>query len=261
MSVSIPPVHAAFIETICAAIAADDRFIALLAGGSFIHGGMDSHSDLDLVLVARDDALADVMASSTAFARSLGPVKSAFTGEHVGEPRLLICLYGPPLLHVDLKFVGTDDLDRRIERPAILFAREDSHIAERLDRAVIAWPDHDAQWFEDRIWVWLHYAGTKVARGELYEALGMLGWLREQVIGPMLYRRSGQPQRGVRRIEQAGVDPDGLLAATLAGHDATAIRSALMAVIDIYLALRADEPPALAAPDMPGALIAWMEQN
>jgi hypothetical protein len=27
-----------------------------------------------------------------------------FTGEHVGEPRVLICLYGPPVLHVDLKF-------------------------------------------------------------------------------------------------------------------------------------------------------------
>lgn len=261
MSVSIPPLHAAFIDAICSSVAADDRFMALLAGGSFIHGGIDRHSDLDLVLVARDDALDDVMASRTAFARSLGPVISAFTGEHVGEPRLLICLYGPPLLHVDLKFVSADDLDRRIERPALLFAREEADIAARIDNAAIAWPDHDAQWFEDRIWTWLHYAATKVARGELYEALGMLAWLREQVIGPMLYRRAGRPQRGVRRIEASGVDPDGLLAATLASHDPAEIRSALMAVIDIYVALRADEPPPAPALDMPGALVAWMEQN
>ncbi|NRS94850.1 hypothetical protein DFH40_002566 [Clostridium beijerinckii] len=39
-------------------------------------------------------------------AESLGTLLSAFTGEHVGEPRLLICLCEPELLHVDLKFVS-----------------------------------------------------------------------------------------------------------------------------------------------------------
>jgi hypothetical protein len=49
------------------------------------------------------------------FAGALGPLLSAFTGDHVGEPRLLICLYGPPLLHVDLKFVTPADLAERVE--------------------------------------------------------------------------------------------------------------------------------------------------
>lgn len=31
--------------------------------------------------------------------------------------------------------------------------------------------------------------------------MGMLAFFREQVLGPMLYRRASLPQRGVRRIE------------------------------------------------------------
>ena len=44
-------------------------------------------------------------AGASAFAAGLGPLLACFTGEHVGEPRLLIALYGPPPVHVDLKFV------------------------------------------------------------------------------------------------------------------------------------------------------------
>ena len=43
---------------------------------------------------------------------------------------------------------------------------------------------------------------TKLLRGELYEAVGMLAFFREQILGPMFHREAGRPQRGVRRIEQ-----------------------------------------------------------
>ena len=45
------------------------------------------------------------MGERRTIAESCGGLLAAFTGEHVGEPRLLICLYGPPLAHVNLKFV------------------------------------------------------------------------------------------------------------------------------------------------------------
>jgi hypothetical protein len=48
------------------------------------------------------------MTGESSFSRAPGP-HSAFSGEHVGEPRALICLYGPPLLPVDLKFVSLSD--------------------------------------------------------------------------------------------------------------------------------------------------------
>ena len=61
----------------------------------------------------------------------LGPLLACFTGEHVGEPRLLIALYGPPLLHVDLKFVAERDLDVRVEDGRVLWQRDGA-----LDRAL-----------------------------------------------------------------------------------------------------------------------------
>lgn len=255
----LPPAHAAFLARALAAVAADPRVEALLAGGSYVHGGMDAQSDLDLVLVVRDEAYDALLAGRRAFAERLGALVGAFGGDHVGEPRLLICLYRDPLLHVDWKIVTADDLDRRVERPAILFARDRAALEARLDAATIGWPDRDADWFEQRVWIWLHYAATKWARGEYYETLGIVAFLRDQILGPMLARRAGLPQRGVRRIEALGLDPEGRLAATLAGHDRTALRAALDAAIALYADLRADAPPAAPAPDMPRALIALMD--
>lgn len=254
MTSTLPQPHATFVDRIRRAVEQDARFSALLAGGSLVHGGLDRYSDLDLVLVAENASYDAVMADREAFAAGLGALLAAFTGEHVGEPRLLICLYGPPLLHVDLKFVTGSDLDRRIERPAILFARRPDEIATRLDAARIAWPAKSPDWLEARAWVWLHYAATKLARGELFEAIAMLSWFRDQVLGPMLHRRAGLPQRGVRRIEQLDLDPDGGLAATVAGHDAAAVRAAIGAAIRLYLALRREAPPERPVRGMPEAL-------
>lgn len=94
---------------------------------------------MDFVTVVKDESYADVMATRMAFASALPNLISAFTGEHVGEPRLLICLYGPPLLHGDLKFVQADDLDHQIERRAVLFARDPLEIEHRSQAGSVAW--------------------------------------------------------------------------------------------------------------------------
>lgn len=260
MTSSLPQPHHAFVETIRAEAARDPRVTALLAGGSYIHGGFDRHSDLDFVVVVEDDAYQAAMADRERFAERLGELLSAFTGEHVGEPRLLICLYGPPLLHVDLKFVTAHDLDRRIERPAVLYARDRDAIEARLDAATIAWPNASADWFERRAWIWLHYAATKWARGELFEAIGMLAFFRDQVLGPMLHRRAGRPQRGVRRLEMSAEGAHRRLLATMPAHDADSVRGALNAAIDLYLELRDDEPPQRPVSRMPQALRDYLGQ-
>jgi hypothetical protein len=46
-------------------------------------------------------------------ASRLGELLPSFTGEHVGEPRLLICLYNNPLLHAELKFVTPEEFKKR----------------------------------------------------------------------------------------------------------------------------------------------------
>lgn len=254
MPSNLPRTHENFLNQVRDAVATDKRFNALLIGGSYIHGGFDENSDLDFVIVVNDEEYGNVMATRLAFANTLPGLVSAFTGEHVGEPRLLICLYGPPLLHVDLKFVLVSDLDHQIERRAILFARNPAEIEARIHAGEVAWPNHPSDWFEARAWIWLHYAATKLARGELYEAIGMLAFFREQVLGPLLYRRAGKNQRGVRRIETLRLDEHGMLAATVATNDAASVRRAIEACVDIYMDLRSDDPPSHPTKAMPGLL-------
>ena len=64
-----------------------------------------------------------MLAEARQFAQRLGPLLASFTGEHVGEPLLLICLYGPPLIHVDLKFVALHDLEHRVEDGIVVWER------------------------------------------------------------------------------------------------------------------------------------------
>jgi predicted nucleotidyltransferase len=258
MTSTLPVYHRTFLDKVLDILSQDPRIHTLLAGGSLIHGGLDEFSDLDFVVVVEEDAYAEILASRMDIACRLGPLLSAFTGEHVGEPRLLICLYGPELLHIDLKFVTMSDLDRRIERPLVLWSRNKSAVEDRLDRADIYWPNLDPDWFEARAWIWLHYGAARALRGELFEAIGMLAFFRDQVLGPMLHRRAGRPQRGVRRVEAFGLDQAGQLAATIARHDLASVRASLVASIELYLELRADDPPQSEVKGMPQALLKFL---
>lgn len=222
---------------------ADNRLLGVAAGGSYIHGQMDEYSDLDLVLVARDDAIETVLPQRWDVARHLGKLLVAFTGEHVGEPRLLICLYGPPLLHVDLKFVELKDFAARVEDPKILWER-DGQLSAALQATPARWPVPDAQWIEDRFWVWIHYAATKLGRGELFDVLDMLGFLLANVLGPLAMVEQKQPPQGTRRLETSAAKWVPALCETVAAHDARSCGAALRAAVKLYRELRERIAPA-----------------
>ena len=140
-------------------------------------------------------------------------------------------------------------LTQRVEEPAVLFTRDHDALERQLAKFSAHWPNMTPEWFESRAWIWLHYAVVKLGRGELFEALGMLSFFREQVLGPMLFRRANLPQRGVRRIEALGIDPDGLLTSTLATHDRHSVGIAIRRAADAYVTLRADALPENIADD------------
>jgi len=257
---TLPSQHASFLRRLIDKMRQDDRSEALLAGGSMVHGGFDELSDFDFVPVVRDNAFAEVATQKRAVAEGFGELLAAFTGEHVGEPRLLICLYGPQPLHVDLKFVVRSDLTNLVERPVVLWARDMEAIQVTLDNAEIAWPDRSPDWFEERAWIWLHYGATKLQRGELFEALGMIAFFREQVLGPMLNRRLGRPQRGVRRLEQMGEEAE-KLRAVVAEHSAASVASALRNAVRLYEELRSDEPPVVSMQGMPELLMPFLQTD
>jgi nucleotidyltransferase-like protein len=218
--------------------------IGLAAGGSFRSGKMDDFSDLDLVVVVDPAAEEDVRASRVAIAASLGPLLASFTGEHVGEPRLLVCLYGPPTVHVDLKFVTPDELAVRVEDPIVLWDRG-GRVRNALAEGAAIWPEPDPQWIEDRFWVWVHYAATKIGRGELFEALDFTAFLRLQVLGPLALREASAPPSGVRRLERDAPARARQMRETVARYDARDLVSAVRAAVALYRELRDRGPEGL----------------
>ncbi len=242
---TLPPLHRAFLERALPVFQSDPRLAGVAAGGSFITNEMDEHSDLDLVVVSPPETSREVLRDGSAIARRLGPLLAAFPGDHVGEPRLLICLYGPPLLHVDLKFMSIEELVDRIEDPAILWDR-DSALRSAMSRSKAEYPPPRFQWIEDRFWVWVHYIAVKINRGELFEAIDGLTFVRAKVLGSLALLQAGARPSGLRRVEQRVPERVAALRSTLSLHDRKSCRDALAATVALYAELREQlAPPAL----------------
>jgi hypothetical protein len=231
------PMAQRFLDGLLAAVEADSRIVGLLLAGSAATGQTDEFSDVDTVIVSTDESHPELLAGAHAFAAGLGPLLAAFTGEHVGEPRLLIALYGPPLLHVDFKFVGLSDLAVRVEDGVVAWERE-GLVTAALAGSAPVWPMPDPQWLEDRFWVWVHYCGAKIGRGELFECLDALGMIRGLVLGPLLAVRAGFRPQGARRIERLAPEEVPALAATIGDHSVEGCADALRAAIALYRELR-----------------------
>ena len=233
----IPKAIEKFLEKALPQFCADERLVGLAVGGSWIRGTLDEQSDVDVVVVVRDQAFPQVMDERMVIARELGPLLVAFTGEHVGEPRLLIGLYGSPLVHVDLKFVALKDFQVRVEDPAVLWEREGALTAV-LRRTKSEWLKPQLQWMEDRFWVWVHYAAGKLVRGELFEVLDMLTLMRSMMLAPLMMQAEGQRAQGVRKIETQAAQWAPKLRSTIATHDAGSCGAALRAAVELYRELR-----------------------
>lgn len=227
----------AFAEKVKSIVEKDEQVIGLAVAGSWLTNEIDQFSDLDLILVTKGSIALDKN-KMLAYANQFGKLLSGFTGEHVGEPRLLICLYDDPLLHVDIKFLTIDELDKRVEDPTILFDRDGSlQKAMQYSKAVFPHPDY--QWIEDRFWTWVHYALLKIGRGEYFEATDFFGFLRMVVLGPLLHIKNGNLPRGVRKVEtQLKAEDFAKLQLTLAENNKTSLLSALNNAVSIYRELR-----------------------
>ena len=233
---SIPESHREFLLQSIDRLKTDQRIVGIAAGGSFITNSMDEFSDLDLIIAVEPAHFAEVMSERMNVAASLGKLLAAFTGEHVGEPRVLICLYEAPLLHVDLKFVSLEDVAIRVEDPAVLWER-DGRLSSALAQSKAEFPTRSPQWIEDRFWIWVHYAATKIARGELFEAIDFLAFLRGTVLGPLALARAGARPSGVRKIETTAPAFALQLRHTIATHDAEDCLRALRSCVELYRSL------------------------
>ncbi len=240
-SAHIPGAHAAFLARALPILRADHRVVGVAAAGSFTTGTMDEFSDLDLVIAVEPSDVDAVSGERQRIAAELGPLVAAFTGEHVGEPRLLVCLYGDEgngaPLHVDLKFVALPDVAARVDDLAVLWER-DGRVTRALHVGTARFPSPDPQWIEDRFWVWIHYGATKVGRGELFEAVNFLAFLRAQVLGPLILLEAGAQPSGVRRLEAVAPSRAVELRMTVAPYDPAGCVRSLFAAAELYRSLR-----------------------
>jgi len=177
----------------------DDNVIGLTVGGSWLTNQIDEYSDLDLIIVT-EQKITDDKEKMVAYAKRFGNLLSCFTGVHIGEPRLLVCLYDNPLLHVDIKFLTLEEFRLRVESPVVLLDKN-GELQSVINQTVSEFPYPDYQWMEDRFWIWIHYALLKIGRGEYFEAFDFLSSLRTIVLGPLLHIKNGGLPRGVRKVE------------------------------------------------------------
>ena len=220
------------------------ELLGLAAGGSFASGQMDEFSDLDLFLVTAPSAWAGVSRSRRAIAESLGSLLLAFGGEHVGEPDLLICLYGPPPVHLELEFVTPERLRSRAEKLVVLWDRE-GQLHAGAPGGIPSPLVLDWQWIEDRFWHWVRYAAAKIGRGELFEALRILGDLRSRVLGPLALQEARSPAFGVKKLERVAPERARQMQATVAAYDVREIVRAMRETIAMYRSFRDRAPAAL----------------
>lgn len=232
-----------FAEAVVSHIKDDENIIGVAVAGSWISNEIDEFSDLDLLLITKEKVGGD-KEKMLAYAKQLGDFISGFTGEHVGEPRVLICLYDNPLLHVDIKFLTLPEFYDRIENPVVLFER-DGQLTKVMENTVAEWPGVDFQWIEDRFWTWIHYAALKIGRGELMETFDFLSFLRMVVFSPLMRVKNQQQPRGVRKVE-SNLNPSDLenLKITIAQYNKKSIVKAVDNSISVYRSLRRKLYPA-----------------
>ncbi len=234
-----PVPHAELVRRLLPALESREEVRAVLLGGSLVSGVSDSYSDIDFTVVCAADAR-DGLLEGERLPRELGCL-SAFRGDHLREPRLLICLFASPLLHVDFKLVTPVESAERVEPRAVLFCKDDELSARHLDGEISELPCITFDWAEPRLWTWLHYGITKAARGEVFECLDLLAFLRGRVLGPMALLASGQSglaAQGVRRFELRAPRYRAALAGCVATPDVASCLESLDAARRLYVELR-----------------------
>src|SRR5918992_4801661 len=244
MEIRIPPsldelpLHRDKVEKVCRAAMEDPAIVGMAIGGSVVAGSPDVYSDVDLRLIVEDGAFDEIFNRRDALAAAGGRAIAAFTGEHVGFPELLITLYDD-LVHVDFAFVRDSEwpnFSETIAPHAVLWERDNALSARMASREAPS-PTDELAWLEGRMWTWVWYVHSKILRGELYEALDGIQYMRNRVLFSLLAMTRGMPHAGSRRAERIVGDLSKEFEATIPALDAESCARALQTAVALYLKL------------------------
>lgn len=236
-----PALRAAFEELVPWLEAAQG--IGLVITGSFARGTADAYSDLDLrVEVAgrppdRRDACWIYESIS-----SVGRILAFFPAVHLRLPDLWIYFLerDGAILKMDVDLKTAHEVTRRDEElllrlpatPCSPCAPLASFMTRRFD------DEHELRHSQFTGWVWYTY--TKIARGELLEALDSLHVMRQLALIPSLQALHDLPREGSRRLEArlGAQDLRRLLETIPASAERRELVRSLEAMIDTFEAVQ-----------------------
>jgi hypothetical protein len=229
--------HRAKLQALAAAAMQDPDILGMTIKGSFALDIADEFSDLDLSFVIRDDVFEDAFRRQRQLPSAPASPVAAFTAEHVGLPELLIVLYDD-LVHADFRYVPLSEFpDQEEDLPCRVVWERNDLLSEHLATAPRSSPHMDAAWIEARMWTWVWYTQTKILRGEVYEALDALQFLRSRVLFSLLAVTRGLRPGGSRRAEELVGDLKEEFAVTVASADRYSTMQALEKTVDLYMRL------------------------
>jgi len=228
------PRHRAKAEEACRRALADPDVVGMAVTGSFATGNPDEVSDVDLRVYARSAAVETVIACVPELAAACGCVVALFVADHLGIPTLTIVLYDD-LVHVDFDVISVDRAAEHNQAlPAVVLWERDP-ISAALPGTYESDVAADVRWMEARIWTWAWYIQSKVLRGELYEALDGLQYVRDHVLFRLLALGRGDRPAGGRRAETVvGAQADAFARTVPIALDRSSVMGALRAEIDLY---------------------------
>lgn len=228
------PRHWVKAEAACRAGLADPDVVGMAVTGSFATGIADELSDVDLRLYARPETVETVVARVPELAAACGRVVALFLAEHLGIPTLTIVLFDD-LVHMDFDVISVDRAAEHNDGLPAVVLWEREPISTALPGTYGSDLAADVRWMEARIWTWSWYIQSKVLRGELYEALDGLQYVRDQVLFRLLAFGRGDRPAGGRRAEAAVGDHVDAFARTVpTALERAALMDALRAEIDLY---------------------------
>lgn len=239
------PQHRELLERVFARFRDDIRAVGLVLGGSLAQGGADFYSDVDLYVVVRDGAFADVFAERNSTAEAVGSPLFNFAVDPVpgGSTDQIVVYDGP--VKFDFMYLRESDL-RPHPRWDGCVVLKDTHgrVGSVVARSEALGPPRpraeDLSELNQKFWTWCWYAFGKIERGELWEALDGLHSIRSLALVPLLDWTAERPHEGYRRLERkTNREQAARLSATVAPVRATSLHAALRAEVELFRELRA----------------------
>jgi len=173
--------------------ARDPRVVAVFEGGSRARGEADEHSDVDVTVLAGDDALDDLRTGKDAFVRSIG---NALFVEDFGIAHMAFAIFDDGS-ELELHLLPVSDLDTIQAGPHRVLLDPHDFLAGRVFPA--AAPDagtRSQQLREVLMWFWhdLGHFTTAIARDQLWWAAGQLEQLRNSCVNLLRLEQGGQAE-------------------------------------------------------------------